>query len=424
MFAHAAPFLVVLGAFLAIDRASPWLARKRRMDAREDAALRARLQSSRGLAYWGFIAAAGLLASALGYATQWAEPNAFMPGVAFAALWIAVALPVGGRRELVALVLVAAQLVFALVVEPMYQPVQTRGIAGLRRSYAWQDLSRTIPSAADRERASALREQLAASHGRVLALHRPYWSLLAGGEGHVGNMGLSDVHPPERVAIERELAAKIKAGEYDELWFEGEPPGWLRPALRGYKVVQRLQGDARVRPMSGWMSESGVVTPYLADQIRMVPIVAREVPVGTTVIADFEDGTTQGFVARAGFGGRPVHGFTGELPQPAGFGGEFWLSSAGVRGRLEERGQARSPAITLAEGGSVELLVAWLGSREGLALTVIDDQGAEIADLPLPDASAVMQAVTWQSASAKTVRIVAIDASGDGAIAIDDLWQR
>jgi hypothetical protein len=172
------------------------------------------------------------------------------------------------------------------------------------------------------------------------------------------------------------------------------------------------------------MSEAGVVTPYLADQVRMAPIVASEVPQGAVVVADFEDGTTQGFVARAGFGGRPVRNFTGELPQPAGFGGEFWLSSAGVRGRLEERGQARSPAITLAEGGSLELRVAWLGSPEGLALTVIDEQGAELASLPLPDAPAVMQPVTWQTATAATVRVVAIDASGDGAIAIDDLWQR
>jgi len=424
MFAHAAPFLVVLAAFIAIDRAWPWLARKRRMDAREDAALRARLQSWRGLAYWGVIAVAGLLASALGYATQWAEPNAFMPGVAFAALWIGVAMPVGGRRELVALTLVAAQLVFALVVEPMYHPVQTRGLAGLSKSYAWQDLGRTIPSGAERERASALREQLAASRGRVLALHRPYWSMLAGGEGHVGSMGLSDVHPPERSAIERELSAKLKAGEYDELWFEGEAPAWLRPALRGHKVVERLQGDARVRPLSGWMSEAGVVTPYLADQVRMAPIVAREVPDGAIVVADFEDGTTQGFIARAGFAGRPVRGFTGELPQPAGFGGEFWLSSAGVRGRLEERGQARSPTITLAEGGSIELLVAWFGAREGLALTVIDEQGVEIAELPLPESPAVMQSVQWQASIATTVRVVAIDASGDGAIAIDDVWQR
>jgi hypothetical protein len=424
MFAHAAPFLVVLAAWMMIDRAWPWLARKRRLDVRSDEVLRARLHSWRALAYWGIVALAGLLASALGYATQWAEPNAFMPGVAFAALWIGVALPLGGRREIVALGLVAAQLVLALVVEPMYQPVQTRGLAGLTQSWAWQDLARTVPNGEKRERAGLLREHLEASRGRVFALHRPYWSMLAGGDGHVGSMGLSDVHPPERREIERELGTRITAGEYDELWFEGEPPGWLRPALRGYAVVERLQGAARVRPMSGWMSEAGVVTPYTADQIRMAPIAAREVPLGAEVIADFEDGTTQGFVARAGFAGRPVRGFAGELPQPAGYGGEFWLSSAGARGKLDERGQARSPTMTLAAGNTIELLVAWLGARDGLALTVIDEQGVELAELPLPASPAVMQTVMWQAPAPMTVRIVAVDATGEGAIAIDDVWRR
>ncbi|HET6582241.1 MAG TPA: hypothetical protein VFG69_02315, partial [Nannocystaceae bacterium] len=229
---------------------------------------------------------------------------------------------------------------------------------------------------------------------------------------------------PERRAIERELVNRVQAGEYDELWFEGEPPGWLRPALRGHKVVERLQGSARVRPMTGWMSEAGVVTPYVADQVRMAPIAARVVPEGAEVIADFEDGTTQGFVARAAFGGRPVRGFSGDLPQPAAFGGEFWLSSGGVRGRLEERGQARSPAVTVAAGTTLELLVAWHGAKKGLALTIIDEQGVEIAELPLPDAPAVMQSVTWQARAPAIVRVVAIDAASDGAIAIDDVWRR
>ncbi len=424
MFAHAAPFLVVLTAWTVIDRSWPWLARKRRFDVRSDEVLRARLHSWRGLAYWGIVALAGLLASALGYATQWAEPNAFMPGVAFAALWIAIALPVGERRETVALGLVAAQLVFAMAVEPMYQPIQTRGLGGLHQSYAWQDLGRTVPSAETRERARVLRARLETDLRNVFALHRPYWSIVAGGPGHVGSMGLSDVHPPERREIEREITTAIQAGEYDELWFEGEPPAWLRPALRGYAVIERLQGAARVRPMSGWMSEAGVVTPYTADQVRMVPIAEREVPQGAEVIADFEDGTTQGFVARAGFAGRPVHGFTGELPQPAGHGGEFWLSSAGARGKLDERGQARSAAITLPAGATIELLVGWLGRRDGLALAITDEQGGDIAELPLPETPAVMQTATWQAPAAATIRIVASDAAGDGAIVIDDVWRR
>ena len=64
------------------------------------------------------MAFAGLLVSALGYSTQWAEANAFIPGIALGALFVAVALPRGGKTERASLVLVALQLVFGLLLEP------------------------------------------------------------------------------------------------------------------------------------------------------------------------------------------------------------------------------------------------------------------------------------------------------------------
>lgn len=262
MFLHAAPFLVGLTLWLvgrgAVDRS--W---------RKEQGLGDRWQ---GLVYWGVMAAAGLLVSALGYATQWAEPNAFMPGVCMAAAWLAVALPVG-RGEAAALGLVAAQLVFALVVEPRYQPIQDRGWAGLKDSYAWQDPGRTIPPAGLRARARALRAELAgeAAKGPMLALHRPWWSVLAGGPGHVGAMGIHDVPKDRQAEIRRALAAAVSAGEYASLWFDGDPPPWLRAAVRRrYVLKRRLEGDARVVPMTGYMSAAGMVTPWTGAQHEYV----------------------------------------------------------------------------------------------------------------------------------------------------------
>lgn len=225
-----------------------------------------------GLAYWGLMAAAGLLVSALGYSTQWAEPNAFIPGVVLGALALAVALPVGGRGEAAALGLVAAQLVLCLVAEPLYHPVQQQGLAGLRHSYAWQDPWRTLPRADAWARARALRAELEAAPGPVLALHRPWWSVLAGGDGHVGSMGITDVRPDARAAIEAALRQAVAERRYAVIWLEGEPPRWLgREMLRHYRLDQRLRGDDRVRPLSGFMSEAGMVTPYERDQRRYVP---------------------------------------------------------------------------------------------------------------------------------------------------------
>ncbi len=425
MFVHAAPFLTVLALWLLGRFAWPWISRSRRLDRDGDRRLRARLSAHRGVFYWGLVALAAALVSALGYSTQWAEPNAFMPGVCFGALWIAVALPQGGRAEAVALVLVCAQLVFAFAIEPTYQPIQSRGLAGLSESYRWQDPARTLPSAEQRAGAQALREHLEDSRHDVLALHRPWWSILAGGTGHVGSMGITDVSADDRRAIEQAITARIKAMELGEIWIEGEPPTWMRPALRGrYKVAERLQGDARVRPLSGWMSEAGMVTPYVADQLRLVPVGAADVPAGVRVVVDFEDGTLQGVEAHGGFGRRPVSGFTGDLPQPAGYGGEFWLSSAGPQGRVEEKGTAIVGPIELSAGATLQCSLGALGKLARSTVTIVDDTEAVLATLELPADRAVLHTLAWRSDAPARVRLRLVDDDAAGALVLDDVWVR
>jgi len=423
MFVHAAPWLTLLVPWLGFRFVAPWVLRRRKLARRDDDRLRARLAANRGLLFWTVMALAGALVSALGYSTQWAEPNAFLPGVCLAAVWIGVALPQGGIDEAIAMALCCAQLSFALVVEPRYQPIQSRGWAGVTDSYAWQDLSRTVPSATARQTAAALRTSLEAERGEVFALHRPWWSIIAGGEGHVGSMGLADVPPGERRPIEHALAEQIRQVRYDAVWFEGEPPAWLRPALRGrYRVVQRRSGEGRVRPMSGWMSEAGVVTTYDADQIRMAPIGPTPVPEGARVIADFEDGTVQGVRVHGGFGRRPVSGFTGELPQPAGSGGEFWLSSGGVAGRIEERGEATVGPIAVVPGAVVTAHLAVIGRRAQLTAAIVDAQGAELAALVLPNSDAAFEAVSWGAAVHGDIFVRVRDEESAGTIALDDVW--
>ncbi len=254
MFVHAGPFIVVMLLGMAARKLS-----------RGTGSSLTREQV-RGRIYWAIVAAAAFLVSALGYSTQWAEPNAFMPGVCFGAALVAVMLPVGPGERL-ALALVAAQMVFALVLEPRYQAVQDRGLAGLKDSYAWQDPWRTLPTTAQRERAAALRRELDERTGPVLALQRPWWSVIAGGAGHVGSMGINDVPRAQQKVIERELAAEVAAGRYVAVYLDGEPPAWLRPALqRRYKVARSSQGEGRVLPLTGYMSAAGMVTPWRGPQ--------------------------------------------------------------------------------------------------------------------------------------------------------------
>lgn len=274
MFLHAAPLLAALLAGLVgagLRRAALWWRSRRAgpQDMSEGAGLERQVRKDRlqGLAYWGVMAAAGLLVSALGYSTQWAEPNAFMPGVCFGAALVAVALPVG-RGEAAALGLVAAQLVFALVLEPRYQPIQDRGfVAGLKDSYVRQKWQRSVPTPGMRAHAGSLRAELAAQTEPVLALQRPWWSVLAGGPGHVGVMGMHDLPRAEQRAIEQALVAEVEAGVPGAVYLEGEVPAWLRPALASrYRLVRKSEGSARVLPLTGYMSVAGMVTPWRGAQ--------------------------------------------------------------------------------------------------------------------------------------------------------------
>nr|WP_255216059.1 glycosyltransferase family 39 protein [Pseudenhygromyxa sp. WMMC2535] len=463
MFLHAAPFLAALSVALAGAGVGVVLRRVRQarrvIGERRSVhgPLRARLgalwlglRACRGHLYWASLALAALVVSALGYATQFAEPNAFIPGVCFGAALLGVAVPdatqpaypglQAPRRvlELAGLTLIAAQLIFALAVEPIYQPIQDRGLSeGLADSYAWQDPRRTLPGSARRQAAARLRETIERTPsergGELLALHRAWWPILAGGRGHVGAMGINDVSPEQRRILLDALREDLAAGRFSALWIDGGVPPWLRGQLsRGWSVDLRLRGEDRVRPMSGWMSEAGMVTPWRGEQLLLVRQAPREVPEGVEVIADFESGRLEGFELGEGaaFGRNAARTFEPGLPPFGPHGGARLLSS--VRGRNREsptslRGEVRSPVFSLPEGGALELLLGSVGTTKGLAarLVFVDEGEAVLTELPVPDTGAGLEPVRWRvppERAGARVRLVLIDASAEAGILADDLW--
>jgi hypothetical protein len=436
MFAHAAPGLVLLssvllGAFIGL------VIRRARQ-------LRHIMHAIRGPLYWAVLAAAALLVSALGYSTQFAEPNAFIPGVCFGAAFLAVALPdsqassddLSGtpalRRgiEALGLVLISLQLVFALLVEPRYQPIQDRGLAGLRDSYTWQDPWRTIPRPEQREQAQALRREIESLDGtRLLALHRPWWPILAGGPGHVGAMGITDVTPQQRAELEQSLRERVEAGEITAIWIEGTVPRWLERELSNsnWTVQHRRWGKRRVRPLSGWMSEAGMVTPWTGEQLLLVPAKTREPPEGARVLANFEDGTLDGFESVSGlaFGRRSVESFTRGLPPIGPHGGARLLSSAASGKQLAGIGEVRSPAFVLPEGGALELLLGTSGRHDAALRAELIAADGRRAALKLPRTRFDLRRVHWlvppEWAGAE-VRLHLVDDDPRAALFADDVW--
>lgn len=412
MFAHAGPFvlLALLGCLGGL------LARLKKSGQR--------WKDSAEPAYWGLMAGTGLLVSALGYSTQWAEPNAFIPGVLMGSIAIGVLLPTRGRLRLATGTLVVAQLCFSLAVEPMYQPIQSKGSAGLRHSYAWQAWGRTVPSGERRAQAQSLRDELEAGDGPVLALQRPWWTVLAGSDGHVGSMGITDVLPEDRAVIQQAIVAELRQGEFAQVWTEGDPPRWMMRGLGNYSLARRLHGAQRVRPMSGYMSDAGMVTRYRADQLQFVPAGPRLVPVGASVLADFESGRAEGFVSEGtAFGRRAIRSVNSTFPAVGPVGGRYYYSSAGLRGDLKATGSSRSAPFVLPRGGSVALLLGAVGNRGRLSVALV--AGDERAPLEIPATHLSMAPVLWTVPAAWAGREVVLELRDDGkkaALFVDDLW--
>ncbi len=412
MFVHAGPFVLLALVVSLLGLAARLKASTQRWsDAAEPA-------------YWGIMAGTGLLVSALGYATQWAEPNAFIPGVLMGSIAVGVLLPTSGRLGQATCALVILQLGFFLVVEPMYQPIQSQGAAGLKQSYAWQSWGRTVPTDAKRQQAEALRAELEAGPGPVLALARPWWAVLAGSEGHVGSMGITDVLPPDRAAVQKALLEELRDGRFAQVWTEGDPPRWMMPGLGGYSLARRLHGSQRVRPMSGYMSDAGMVTRYRADQLQFAPAGPRALPPRASVVADFESGRADGFTYEgAAFGRRATRSINSSFPAVGPVGGRYYYASAGVRGDLHALGHARSAPFVLPKGGAVELLLGAVGKTDRLSAALV--AGEDRAPLAIPPTHLSMAPVRWVVPAQWAGREVVLELRDDAknaALFVDDVW--
>lgn len=176
-----------------------------------------RRRLSRRLFHWATMAATGIATTAVSSATQGAYDNAYIPAVYFGALLSAACV-----AELPAL---AARLeassegaVWSLGdgQGPWRGSLRLFGLLGLGLLSAhamtrWLDPSPHVPKAQDQARARRLLAYLAAQGPEVLVPSHPYYSVLAGGRGHLHVMGVNDVHAwPRTITSDPVRDAAIK----------------------------------------------------------------------------------------------------------------------------------------------------------------------------------------------------------------------
>jgi hypothetical protein len=174
-----------------------------------------RRRLSRGLFHWASMAATGLAAAAVGSATQGAYDNAYIPAVYFGAL-----LSGACAVELPAL---AAELRASTDVWSMGErhgawvgSLRIFSLLGLgllsgHAMIRWLDPSPHVPSRQDHAEARRLLDYLAEQGPEIFVPCHPFYSVLAGGRGHLHIMGVNDVYSwPRRITSDAGTDTAIK----------------------------------------------------------------------------------------------------------------------------------------------------------------------------------------------------------------------
>jgi hypothetical protein len=135
---------------------------------------------SPALVYAAFLALVGIAVASLAYGTQWAFQNAYIPGVYFPAVAIAVA---AGRLSSTA----------EGAAPPKLRPAVVYALLAASVALLRFDPRPFVPTAADRAAGAELVARLAATDGDVLIPFHPFYAHLAGKRTYLHRMGVLDI---------------------------------------------------------------------------------------------------------------------------------------------------------------------------------------------------------------------------------------
>ena len=207
---------------------------------------------SPGLVYATFIGCAGAGAACLGFGTQWAFTNAFIPGVFYTSIAIGVAagrLITAGdaprlRSHVVYALLASSLLVAPGGLLPIAARIAPSSWAINKDDPTGYDPRRFLPTAEDRRSADTLLAQLRAQPGEVLIPFHPFYGYLAGKHTYLHRMGVLDVGRAG-LGAPRGLAEAIAQRKFSLVVMDNKIDGnwYMWPALQSdYKVVDHLTG--------------------------------------------------------------------------------------------------------------------------------------------------------------------------------------
>ena len=337
------------------------------------------------------VALAGEVAAAIGFSTQWAFSNAYIPAVFFPVLAASV---LSGR-----LLLHALDRRRWLAAIPTYAVLL--GLAWQNQHIPRPTLAAFVPRPSDYVAAQGLLDRLRSVPGDLFIPFHPYYGALVGKRTFVHRMGVWDVSPglgrPKGLdqALQGQFFSaivldwKARPGEFP--FVDSRYHLW-RPLREGVDSVRMFAGAET--------SPDALLVPTLAPP---------PVPSGGRRLADFEDGTWQIFaVEGTAFGNGPA-------PAPPGMYGRFAADS--TRLGPAAQGSLRSAPFTIAQS---HLRFALSGPADpALRVALLDDGKPVRAAAP----SGAAAAVDWDTSElvGRSVVLLVEDQSPTSGLVVDEV---
>jgi len=279
-------------------------------------------REDRSLLYWLGLALVGIAVSAVGFSTQWASYNAYIPGLIFPSVFAGMAGAGLARRW-----------------RESWRRWVSVGLAFIvAAALSWQLLTslygatKHIPTEADRRNGAALIARLRRIEGPVMMPYHPFYPRLAGKRPTYPQMGINDVtragHP-----FPSDIMQRVAGRQYGAIILDNPPRGRYDFIFGQYKLGRYFRWDEVPHIVTGYR----VRPTYL-----FVPKTTDPVPPGARRVFGFEDGTYDGWqIEGDAFGKAPAGGPVWDQGPVGPFEGAF-LASSYFRGDFL-RGTLRSP---------------------------------------------------------------------------------
>ncbi len=374
--------------------------------------------SARGLALWTLVSLVAVLVGALGWGTQFAHFNAYIPAMLFGALCAGLAVP-----SITDCLMMWSK---THTKWPHVMGVLASFVLALQLGLAWWSPGQFIPPDSERNAGHELVRTLQQSEGDVFIPYHPWYASLAGKETKAHLMGLRDMSTGKVWKI-RGLEESLKNHRFDVIVFDNRPVGNELRTMRGsYRMDDFLPKTASPHVFTGAGAVWNKKVATLIPRSIWVPNRPLTPPEGTRVLWDFEDGGIRGWNTGKGrntaWGKRAVSRPLLNQGPVRRYGGRYYLSS--FHGGDKATGTLHS-APFLITGSTLSFRISG-GDSEKLRVELQIE--GKVVKSATGATSERMDVVSWNLAAeeGKTATLVLVDQDKGpwGHLNVDEFWLR